>query len=151
MFMILFRNFYLSLIAIIPNILAAGLVLGIMGWFGVPLDMMTITIAAITVGIAVDHAIHYIHRFKIEFIKERNYRATVNCCHGSIGKAIYYTAITITVGFSILALSDFIPTVYFGLLTGLAMLVALMNNLTLLPILIIIFKPLGRESEKLGT
>jgi predicted RND superfamily exporter protein len=150
MFMILFGNFYLSFIAIIPNILAAGLVLGIMGWFGVPLDMMTITIAAITVGIAVDHAIHYIHRFKIEFIKERNYRATVNRCHGSIGKAIYYTAITITVGFSILALSDFIPTVYFGLLTGLAMLVALMNNLTLLPILIIIFKPLGRESEKLG-
>lgn len=147
MFMILFRNFYLSFIAIIPNILAAGLVLGIMGWFGVPLDMMTITIAAITIGIAVDHAIHYIHRFKVEFVKGRNYRATVNRCHGSIGKAIYYTAITITVGFSILALSNFIPTVYFGLLIGLAMLVALMNNLTLLPVLIIIFKPLGRELE----
>ncbi len=145
MFIILFRNIYLSFIAIIPNILAAGLVLGIMGWFGVPLDMMTITIAAITIGIAVDHAIHYIHRFKVEFVKERNYRATVNRCHGSIGKAIYYTAITITVGFSILALSNFIPTVYFGLLTGMAMLVALMNNLTLLPILIIIFKPLGKE------
>ena len=146
MFIILFRNIYLSFIAIIPNILAAGLVLGIMGWFGVPLDMMTITIAAITIGIAVDHAIHYIHRFKVEFVKERNYRATVNRCHGSIGKAIYYTAITITVGFSILALSNFIPTVYFGLLTGMAMLVALMNNLTLLPLLIIIFKPLGKES-----
>ena len=145
MFIILFRNIYLSFIAIIPNILAAGLVLGIMGWFGVPLDMMTITIAAITIGIAVDHAIHYIHRFKVEFVKERNYRATVNRCHGSIGKAIYYTAITITVGFSILALSNFIPTVYFGLLTGMAMLVALMNNLTLLPLLIIIFKPLGKE------
>ena len=146
MFMILFRNIYLSFIAIIPNILAAGLVLGIMGWFGVPLDMMTITIAAITIGIAVDHAIHYIHRFKAEFVKDHDYRATLNRCHGSIGKAIYYTSITVTVGFSILALSNFIPTVYFGLLIGLAMLVALMNNLTLLPILIIIFKPLGKAN-----
>lgn len=145
MFIILFQNIYLATLAIIPNILAAALVLGIMGWLGIPLDMMTITIAAITVGIAVDHAIHYIHRFKVEFVKDRNYGATLNRCHGSIGKAIYYTSITITVGFSVLTLSNFIPTIYFGLLTGLAMLVALMNNLTLLPILIILFKPLGRE------
>ena len=147
MFIILFRNIYLSFIAIIPNILAAGLVLGIMGWVGIPLDMMTITIAAITIGIAVDDSIHYIYRFKVEFVKDHDYRATLNRCHGSIGKAIYYTSITVTVGFSILALSDFIPTLYFGLLTGLAMLVALMNNLTLLPILIVLFKPLGRELE----
>jgi predicted RND superfamily exporter protein len=120
-----------------------------MGWFGIPLDMMTITIAAITVGIAVDDSIHYIHRFQIEFKKDRNYWATLNRCHGSIGKAIYYTSITVTLGFSILMLSDFIPTVYFGLLTGLAMLVALMNNLTLLPILLIIFKPLGPEENNL--
>jgi predicted RND superfamily exporter protein len=143
MFMILFKNVYLANLAIVPNMLAAGLVLGIMGWFGIPLDMMTITIAAITVGIAVDDSIHYIHRFQIEFKKDRNYWATLNRCHASIGKAIYYTSITVTLGFSILVLSDFIPTLYFGLLTGLAMLVALMNNLTLLPILLIMFKPLG--------
>lgn len=148
MFMILFKNIYLAILAIIPNMLAAGLVLGIMGWFGIPLNIMTITIAAITVGIAVDHAIHYIHRFKVEFIKDRNYWAALYRCHGSIGKAIFYTSLTITVGFSILALSNFIPTVYFGLLTGLAMIVALMNNLTLLPVLIVIFKPLGRENNK---
>ena len=143
MFIILFRNLLLSLIAITPNILAAGLVLGIMGWLKIPLDMMTITIAAISVGIAVDNSIHYIYRFKEEFPKDFNYSTTSNRCHSSIGKAIYYTSVTITVGFSILTLSDFIPTIYFGLLIGVAMVAALINNLTLLPILIITFKPLG--------
>lgn len=145
MFIILFRSFSLSILAILPNMLAAGLVLGIMGWSGIPLDIMTITIAAITVGIAVDHAIHYIHRFQIEFVKYKNYHETILICHGSIGRAIYYTALTITVGFSILAFSNFIPTIYFGLLTGFAMMVALMSNLTLLPALIMLFQPLGGE------
>lgn len=143
MFIILFRNVSLSCLAIVPNILAAGFVLGIMGWLKIPLDMMTITIAAITVGIAVDDSIHYIHRFQEEFPEDCDYSATANRCHSSIGKAIYYTSITVTVGFSILTFSDFIPTIYFGLLTGVAMVVALINNLTLLPILIIAFKPLG--------
>ncbi len=144
MFTLLFRNLSLAVIAIIPNILSAGLVLGIMGLFGIPLDMMTTTIAAITVGIAVDDTIHYIHRFKVEFPKDRNYLETVNRCHGSIGKAIYYTSLTITMGFSILALSKFTPTIYFGLLTGAAMMVALLGALTLLPALIVVFKPLGQ-------
>jgi predicted RND superfamily exporter protein len=143
MFLVLFRSVYLAVLAIIPNMLAACLVLGLMGWFGIPLDVMTITIAAITIGIAVDHAIHYIHRFQVEFKKYGHYMETVYACHGSIGRAIYYTAITITVGFSILALSKFIPTIYFGLLTGLAMVLALLSNLTLLPALLIITKPLG--------
>ena len=152
MFIILFRSFYLAILAIIPNLLAAGLVLGVMGWFGIPLDVMTITIAAIVVGIAVDHAIHYVHRFKVEFGKHPEYAATVRACHGSIGRAIYYTAVTIAVGFSILALSNFIPTIYFGVLVGLAMLVALMSNLTLLPALLMIFRPLGLEGKGgLGT
>lgn len=142
MFVMLFRSLYLAVLAIIPNMLAAGLILGIMGWFGIPLDVMTITIAAIVVGIAVDHAIHYIHRFQVDFPRYRNYVDTVRACHGSIGRAIYYTALTITVGFSILALSNFIPTIYFGVLIGLAMLVALMSNLTLLPALILLAKPL---------
>ena len=147
MFVILFRSFALSIVAIIPNVLAACSVLGMMGWMGIPLDIMTITIAAITVGIAVDHAIHYIHRFQMEFPEHSSYLETVLTCHGSIGRAIYYTALTITVGFSILAFSSFIPTMHFGLLTGFAMLAALFSNLTLLPALIILFKPLGPEQK----
>ena len=146
MFIVLFRRVSLSIVAILPNLLAACAVLGLMGWWGIPLDIMTITIAAITVGIAVDHAIHYIHRFQVEFVRHQTYRETVVACHGSIGRAIYYTALTITVGFSILAFSNFIPTIYFGLLTGFAMMVALMSNLTLLAALLMIVKPLGPET-----
>ncbi|MDT7040953.1 efflux RND transporter permease subunit [Candidatus Nitronereus thalassa] len=145
MFVVLFRSVALSILAILPNMLAACSVLGLMGWVGIPLDIMTITIAAITVGIAVDHAIHYIHRFQVEFGKHGNYRETILACHGSIGRAIYYTALTITVGFSILAFSSFIPTIYFGLLTGFAMMIALLSNLTLLAALLMVFKPLGAE------
>ncbi|WP_370278024.1 RND family transporter [Pontibacterium sp.] len=145
MFSLLFRSVYLALIAVAPNLLAAGIVLGGMGWAGIPLDMMTITIAAITVGIGVDDTIHYIHRFRNEFPKDRNYRATMYRCHNSIGKAMFYTSVIIIAGFAILALSNFTPTIYFGLLTGLAMFSALMGALLLLPQLIISFKPLGPE------
>ena len=109
--------------------------------------MMTITIAAISVGIAVDDTIHYIHRFKHEFMKERNYVKAVYRCHGSIGYAMYYTSLTIIIGFSILVLSNFIPSIYFGLLTGLAMLIALFAALTLLPQMLIYFKPYGAEGN----
>ena len=145
MFIILFRNIGLAVLAIVPNILSAGVILGLMGWLKIPLDMMTITIAAITIGIAVDAAIHYVHRFKREFSRNSNYGEGIMLCHGSIGRAIYYTSITVTVGFSVLTLSNFIPTIYFGFLTGIAMAVALLSNLTLLPLLIIVFKPLGPE------
>ena len=147
MFMILFRSVSMALIGIVPNLLAAGTVLSLMGWIGIPLDMMTITIAAITVGIAVDDTIHYIHRFQTEFKVDQNYLASMDRCHGSIGKAMYYTSVTITLGFSILALSEFMPTIYFGLLTGAAMVVALIGALTLLPLLIVVFRPLGSSSE----
>ena len=145
MFTILFRSFYLAILAIVPNILPATLVLGFMGLKSIPLDLMTITIAAISVGIAVDNTIHYIIRFKREFSQNKNYAESIKICHGSIGKAMYYTSSIIIIGFSILSLSNFIPTIYFGLLTGLAMLAALLASLTLLPALLIIFKPLGRE------
>ena len=118
------------------------MILGIMGWVGIPLDIMTITIAAITIGIGVDSAIHYVHRFQQEIKKERDYWLAVNRCHSSVGRAIYYTAITITLGFSILVLSNFIPTIYFGILTAIAMTIALIANLTLLPLLIVKVKPI---------
>ncbi len=148
MFLILFRSLKFSLIAIMPNLLSIGIVLGMMGWLGIPLDMMTITIAAISVGIAVDDTIHYIHRFKSEFEKNQNYIQSMYRCHASIGHAMYYTSITIVIGFSILTLSNFIPSIYFGLLTGLAMVIALIAAMTLLPQLIILIKPLGPEGEK---
>jgi predicted RND superfamily exporter protein len=102
---------------------------------------MTITIAAITIGIAVDNTIHYIHRFQIEVPKDKDYVAAMKRCHASVGRAMYYTSITVIIGFSILALSSFMPTIYFGLLTGMAMTVALIANLTLLPTLLIALKP----------
>lgn len=145
MFLLLFRSLKIAIICIIPNAIAAAFVLGIMGWLGIPLDIMTITIAAISVGIGVDNTIHYMHRFKREFPRFGNYRDTMFFCHNSIGRAMYFTSMTIVAGFSILALSNFIPTIIFGLLTSLAMLVALVGSLTLLPQLLITFKPLGEE------
>lgn len=147
MFLILFRSFMICLIAIFPNLLATGVVLGAMGWMGIPLDIMTITIASISVGIAVDDTIHYIHRFGREFAGERDYMQAMHRCHASIGYAMYYTSIAIIIGFSILATSNFIPTVIFGIFTGLAMLIALIAALTLLPLLIVRLKPFGPEGK----
>ena len=141
MFLILFRSLKLALIGMAPNLIAAGSVLGLMGWLGIPLDMMTITVAAITVGIAVDDTIHYMHRFKTEFAKDGDYLATMHRCHRSIGQAMFFTSLTIISGFSILVLSNFIPTIYFGLFTGFAMFMALLGALTLLPRLIILTRP----------
>ena len=145
MFLILFKSLKIALIAIFPNLLSISVVLGFMGWMNIPLDMMTITIAAISIGIAVDNTIHYIYRFRYEFQFENSYIKTVHRCHGSIGRAMYYTSLTIISGFLILVLSNFIPSIYFGLLTGLAMLIALIAALTLLPQLIILFKPFGSK------
>lgn len=148
MFFMLFKNWKLAVIGVIPTVVAAGLILGLMGWLGIMLDIMTITIAAITIGIGVDNAIHYIHRFREEVELDGDYWGAVKRCHSSVGRAIYYTSITVTLGFSIMALSSFIPSIYFGLLTGFAMLVALVGNLTLLPLLLVKFKPLGDISKK---
>ena len=147
MFFILFRNISLSLIGIVPNFLAAFFILGIIGLMGIPLDMMTITIAAITIGIAVDNSIHYIYRFKEEFKKLNDYNKTLDKCHKTVGVAILNTSITIVFGFSILVLSNFIPTIYFGVFTGIAMLLAMISVLTLLPKLLLIFKPFGEDKQ----
>ena len=141
MFLVLFKNIKLSLIGVVPNFIAAFFILGIIGMLEIPLDMMTITIAAITIGIAVDNSIHYIYRFKEEFNTIKDYRKTLEVCHSTVGVAILNTSITIVFGFSILVLSKFIPTIYFGLFTGLAMLLAMISVLTLLPSLLLIVKP----------
>ncbi|MCD6264575.1 MAG: RND family transporter [Deltaproteobacteria bacterium] len=146
MLLILFRSITLSIIGIIPNFLAISIVLGIMGLLGIPLDMMTITIASITMGIAIDNSIHYIYRFREEFGKNGNYAETLNLCHRNVGKAIINTSVTIIFGFSILVLSNFIPTIYFGVFTGLAMFIALLSVLMLLPKLILVWRPFKTHS-----
>ena len=144
MFIVLFKNIKLSLIGVVPNFIAAFFILGIIGLLEIPLDMMTITIAAITIGIAVDNSIHYIYRFKEEFMKNNDYNKTLRLCHSTVGVAILNTSITIVFGFSILVFSKFIPTIYFGIFTGLAMLLAMVSVLTLLPTLILITKPFNK-------
>ena len=143
MFFILFRNISLSIIGIVPNFIAAFFILGIIGLLRIPLDMMTITIAAITIGIAVDNSIHYIYRFREEFQKIRDYDKTLDKCHRTVGIAILNTSMTIVFGFSILVFSNFIPTIYFGIFTGIAMLLAMVSVLTLLPKLLLLYKPFG--------
>ena len=143
MFLVLFRSITLSIIGILPNLLGAGVVLGVMGWAGIPMDMMTITIAAITIGIAVDNGIHYIYRFREEYALTHDYVETLHVCHSNIGKAVFYTTMTIIFGFSILVFSNFIPTIYFGVLIASAMFIALLAALTVLPKLILLWKPFG--------
>ena len=149
MFFVLFRNVILSFIGIVPNFIAAFFILGIIGFMNIPLDMMTITIAAITIGIAVDNSIHYIYRFKEEFERINDYNQTLDRCHQTVGVAILNTSITIVFGFSILVLSNFIPTIYFGLFTGIAMLLAMISVLTLLPKLLLVYKPFGDGAKTL--
>ncbi|MGD8508696.1 MAG: MMPL family transporter [Syntrophobacterales bacterium] len=146
MFIVLFRSVKLSLIALVPNLVAVPLVLGLMGGLDIPLDFMTITIAAIAIGIGVDDTIHYVHRFGEEVKVDWDYQAAVSRSHGSIGRAMYYTTVTITIGFSILMLSKFVPTIYFGILTAFAMIIALVANFTVLPVLLVKLKPYGKKA-----
>lgn len=145
MFLILFRSIKLTAIGMVPNLLAAGVVLGSMGWMRIPLDIMTITVAAISVGMAVDNTIHYIHRFKIEFKETGSYQKAMVNSHKTIGRAMFYTSLTIVLGFMVFITSNFNPSVYFGFFVSLAMIMALLGALTLLPQLLLTFKPLGKE------
>ena len=141
MFMILFRSLLLTFIALIVNIIPIGVIFGFMGWFNIPLNIMTITIAAIAMGIGVDDTIHYVQRFRKEYKKQKEYRQVIHTTNTNTGKAMYYTSLTVIIGFSILTLSNLIPTIYFGLLTMLTMFIALLSNLILLPRLILVLKP----------
>jgi uncharacterized protein len=144
MFLILFKNLKLALIAIVANTAPVGVIFGFMGWMQIPLDMMTITIAAISIGIAVDDTIHYIHRYSSEFNETNNYSTSMFNAHASIGRSMFYTSLIIMIGFSVLVLSSFIPTIYFGLLTLLAMFMAIASDLLLLPSMLLLFKPFKR-------
>jgi predicted RND superfamily exporter protein len=135
MFLVIFRSLRLALIGIAPNILSTISVLGVMGWLGIPLDLMTITIASIAMGIAVDDTIHYVHRYQQES-RSASAQDAIERTNLSVGYAVLYTSIIIMLGFSQLGFSDFIPSVHFGLLASLAMMMALVWNLSLLPVLL---------------
>ncbi|MEX1081029.1 MAG: efflux RND transporter permease subunit [Halofilum sp. (in: g-proteobacteria)] len=146
MFGALYRSWRMALIGPIPTLVAASMVLGMMGWIGLPLDIMTMTIAAIVIGIGVDDTIHYVDRFQVEVAGGADYPAAAEIAHREIGRAMVYTTMIVTIGFSILTLSNFMPTIYFGLLTGLAMIFALVSNLALLPVLLEKLRPFGARS-----
>jgi len=140
-FVMLFKSLKIAFIASIANIIPVGVIFGFMGWMAIPLDMMTITIAAISLGIAVDDTIHYLYRFQEEIKKDYDYNLAMHRSHTSIGNAMYYTTLIIMIGFSVLTLSNFYPTIYFGLLTMLAMFMAIVADLILLPRLILWLQP----------
>ena len=146
MFYLLFNSLRVAIIAMITNLMPISVLFGFMGWSGIPLDMMTITIAAISVGIAVDNTIHYLYRYKIEFAKDHDYIQAMHRSHESIGYAMIYTSAAIMLGFFVLVLSAFVPTIYFGLLTVLTMFMATIADLMLLPKLILMAKPFGSKS-----
>ena len=141
LFVIVFRSISVALIAVIPNTLPSLIILGLMGLMGIPLDIMTITIAAIAIGIGIDNAIHYISRFKTELLVDGDFVSSMYRAHNSIGVSMFYTAATVAIGFAVLILSHFIPSIYFGIFMAIAMLSAVIVNLTLLPKLLITFKP----------
>ena len=141
LFVIVFRSISVALIAVIPNTLPSLIILGLMGLMGIPLDIMTITIAAIAIGIGIDNAIHYISRFKTELLEDGDFVSSMYRAHNSIGVSMFYTAATVAIGFVVLILSHFIPSIYFGIFMAIAMLSAVIVNLTLLPKLLITFKP----------
>ena len=142
MFLFLFRSVSLALIGMVPNFLAAGFVMGSIGFSGVPLDIMTVTVAAISIGIGVDNTIHYLHRFKREFDISKDYEECLKNSHTTIGRAMFYTSSTIVIGFLILLSSNFNPSVFFGIFTSLAMIMAILGSLLLLPTLLYYLKPL---------
>ena len=140
MLLIIFKSFKVMVIGLIPNIFVASSVMGLLGLLKIPLDIMTITVAAISVGMAVDNTIHYIYRYKKELKKTTSVKHALENAHTTTGRAIFYTATTIAAGFCILSLSNFFPTVLFGLFTSLAMVLAFITSLTVLPNLLVKYK-----------
>ncbi len=136
LFVIIFRSFSYALIAIVVNLIPLCACFGIMGVAGIPLDIMSITIAAISIGIGVDDVIHYIYRYKREFARSGDEAAAIRASHASIGYAMYYTSFAIILGFSVMMMSNFWPTIYFGLLICLVMSLLLLGALIILPSLI---------------
>ena len=135
--MIIFSSIKVAWIALVPNIITTSVIMGILGIFAIPLDLMTITIAAVAMGISMDDTIHYIHRYLAELKREpNNAKAWVKRTNLSVGYALIYTTTVIVIGFGSLVFSNFVPSMLFGLLTSIAMVVALLTDITTLPVLL---------------
>ena len=141
MFLFLFRSFKVAFLAMSVNMVPISIIFGVMGVFGIPLDMMSITIASIALGITVDNTIHYYYRFKEELQLDGDYIASMHRAHASIAFGMFYYSIATIVGFLVLVTSNFIPTLIFGLLTVLVLVVAIMSDLLFSPLLVVLFKP----------
>jgi len=140
-FMLLFRNYKVACIAVVSNLVPLAALFGLMGWFDIPLDIMSITIAAIALGIGVDDAIHYLHRYTYEMKISNDYVSSMQKSHHNTGVAMFDTSVVIAFGFLVLLFSSFVPTIYFGILISFCIMVAMVCNLALLPALLIYFKP----------
>ena len=141
MFVALLRSVRLALAGVVPVALAAGATLSALGFLGIPLDVMTIAVASIAVGMGIDDAIHYLHRFRRERNRGLNASGAITAAHASTGRAMYFTTVVVTLGFSILVFSSFMPTIRFGILTAFAMIMALIANLVVLPALLLLIYP----------
>ena len=150
MFFLLWRSMRIALVALIPSVISTASVLGFMGLAGIPLDMMTITVVAVALGIAVDNATHYLHRFREEIVRDGDYPSAMRRCHATIGHNMVYSALPVVLGFSILVFSNFIPSALFGLLVAVAIAIALTSDLNLLPAIILVFKPFGSPRAGAG-
>ena len=136
-FWLIFASLRLAIIAICINILPLICVLGAMGLAGLSLDIMSITIGSISLGIGVDSAIHYIYRYKRELAHFKDSKKAIIASHASIGYALYYTSFAVFIGFGVMISSNFWPTIYFGALTDLVMFFMLASSLILLPSLLL--------------
>jgi predicted RND superfamily exporter protein len=141
------RSVRVGLLAMIPTSLPVVFCLGGMGWTGIPVNMTTAMMLSVTLGIAVDDAVHYLWRFRAALDESGDYLTALKAAHGSVGRACVFTTIVITGGFWILTLSRFLPTAYFGGLLGFTMCGALAGNLMLLPALVMMLRPLATGSS----
>lgn len=141
MFLFLFRSLKIAIVALSVNIVPVSVIFGIMGVAGIPLDIMSITIASIALGITVDNTIHYFYRFREELARDGDYIASMHRAHQTIAFGMFYYSLATIVGFLVLVTSNFIPTLIFGLLTVIVLLVAIVSDLLFSPLLVVFFKP----------
>lgn len=147
MFLFLFRSLKIAIVALTVNMVPISVIFGIMGISGIPLDIMSITIASIALGITVDNTIHYFYRFREELAVDGDYIASMHRAHGTIAFGMFYYSLATIVGFLVLVTSNFIPTLIFGLLTVVVLLVAIVSDLLFSPLLVVIFKPFGVRKQ----
>ena len=138
---LLLKSARIGMMSMIPNLIPIAITLGVMGYVGINLDVATIMIASVAIGISVDDTIHFLYRFKEEFKKDRDHYLAIQRTLSGVGRALIFTTVVATCGFLVFCLSDFKAIQYFGLLTGITMVSAIIADLLILPSCILLFKP----------